>query len=127
MKDEGKALADRLVAVVGWRKLTGLVSTEGSVFFYERTDLEENPVGIFITKGCGEIYARLADGETIDLDHPSNEGHLRLLAEEVCGEVLALTSRQEGRWLAEGPYYWGRGPTPGQAYTAAIVAAKEQG
>jgi len=133
MNDEGKALAERLVAVVGWRKLTGLVSTEGSVFFYERTDLEENPVGIFITKGCGEIYARLADGETIDLDHPSNEGHLRLLAEEVCGGPTDLLYVR-GSWIvrlskAQDGFHQllGIEATRGQALAAAIVAAKEQG
>lgn len=75
-----------------------------------------------------------ADDSLPDLDHPSNEGHLRLLAEEVCGQKAALMPVGEG-WalvvMAESrnrvviPRTLGKGPTPGQAYAAAIVAHYE--
>lgn len=128
MTPEAVALAERLVAVVGWRKLTGSTTTDGSVFFYERTDLEDCPVGTFRTKGCGDIYARMAEDETIDLDHPSNEGHLRVLAEEVCGAWVQRWATTDGiRWRAygEGILLGSNHDTPGQAYAAAIVAHYE--
>jgi hypothetical protein len=61
-----------------------------------------------------------------DLDHPSNEGHLHALAEEVCGQPIGLHPDDDGGWLAVGKAGARHGVTRGQALAAAIVAAKEQ-
>ena len=98
MTPEAVALAERLVAVLGGR---------GS----ERLDVL--------------LWTQRPIAETLpDLDHPSNEGHLRVLAEEVCGEPMTLDPGATG-WHLEGETVWGKGPTPGQAYAAAIVAHYE--
>ncbi len=130
MTPEAVALAERLVAVVGWKRLSGTVTNDGVLWRYERDDSEGVPVGTFtrVTVGVGYTVATHDEWETIDLDHPSNEGHLRRLAEEVCGawvEKRATTTGPMWRVNAEGVLLDCLYPTPGQAYAAAIVAASE--
>ena len=101
MNDEGKALAERLASVADVR-------------------------------GGLELALCMETGRHhIDLNHPSNEGHLRLLAEEVLGRPVGIKFIRGGcrvEVINPSPDAWKVvHPTPGQAYAAAIVAAKEEG
>lgn len=135
MTPEALALAERLVGdcgVIGWERLTGTYTTNGALWVFVGTEAGE-PVGWFYSAHPyggtpPAIYSTHDRGETIDLDHPSNEGHLRLLAEEVCGawvEKKATTTGPMWRVNAEGVLLDCLYPTPGQAYAAAIVAHHE--
>lgn len=67
-------------------------------------------------------------GACVDLDHPSNEGHLRQLACEVFGRGVGIRAFGGGwRIVGAGPRIVVRGthPSPGQAYAAAIVQELE--
>ncbi len=59
----------------------------------------------------------------IDLNHPSNLGHLCALADKVCGQEIELVQDGDGGWLAVGKRGARQGATRGQALAAAIVAA----
>lgn len=137
MTPEATALAERLVALVGWERLSGTYTTQGTLYLFSNMEGGE-VVGVFFDPpSATHCIAGHDRGETIDLDHPSNEGHLRVLAEEVCGQKAALMPISE-RWAlvvvapaekatngAIVPRTLGKGPTPGQAYAAAIVAHYE--
>ena len=131
MTPEAVALAERLVALVGsawsWagKVVDGDVSKCGdcgeTMARYACTpDPDDGPAFDHDWRcgNCGSYDWR----RVIDLDHPSNEGHLRLLAQEVCGEPLTLEQGING-WRLDGETYWSTGDTPGQAYAAVIVAA----
>ena len=129
MNDEGKALAERLVECVGWVRMFDMVLTSGDLWTFQGTEAGQ-PVGAFINRETGGLVFASPLGDVPDLDHPSNEGHLRLLAEEVLGRPVGIRFANGG-WRVEctDPTNVMRRtyPTPGQAYAAVIVAAKEQG
>lgn len=139
MTPEAVALAERLVGdcgVIGWERLTGTYTTHGALWVFVGTEAGE-PVGWFYgglnsNENVTSIYSTHDRGETVDLDHPSNEGHLRRLAEEVVGRKVWT------RWFGTSWAVVGfmrdaapsvvcldGKPTPGQAYAAAIVAHYE--
>jgi len=134
MTPEATALAERLVGdcgLVGWERLSGTYTTNGALWVFVGTE-DGEPVGWFYSAhpyggNPSAIYSTHDRGETIDLDHPSNLGHLCALADEVCGQEIELVQDCNGGWLAVGKRGARQGSTRGQALAAAIVAAIQEG
>ena len=118
MTPEATALVERLVVLV---LRSNHPDSDGP-----ELDLSGRPECVRFTTVMGSLP---------DLDHPSNEGHLRALAEKVFGRKVWARWTGDG-WAVMGVHdaFPQNGahvidmayPTPGQAYAAAIVAALEE-